>query len=86
MALGEVNAQLCAAGMPFEMDTVTIRGVPTRVWKNAPASLAALAAVGRSHGAATFLVYEDERVTFDAWHRAVAALAAQLLARGGGQG
>ena len=50
MALGEVNAQLCAAGMPFEMDTVTIRGVPTRVWKNAPASLAALAAVGRSHG------------------------------------
>ena len=86
MALGEVNAQLCAAGMPFEMDTVTIRGVPTRVWKNAPASLAALAAVGRSHGAATFLVYEDERVTFDAWHRAVAALAAQLRARGVGKG
>ncbi len=86
MALSEVEAALCAAGMPFEMDSVTIRGVPTRVWKNAPASLAALAAVGRSHGEATFLVYEDERVSFGAWHRAVAALAAQLRAAGVGKG
>ena len=81
-SLREVEALLCAPGAPFEMDTVPIRGVPTRVWKNAPASLAALAAVGRSHGDATFLIYEEERVSFDAWHRAVATLAAELRALG----
>ena len=81
-SLREVEALLCAPGAPFEMDTVTIRGVPTRVWKNAPASLAALATLGRSHGDATFLIYEDERVSFAAWHRAVAALAAELRALG----
>ena len=81
-SLHEIEALLCAPGAPFEMDTVPIRGVPTRVWKNAPASLAALAAVGRSHGDATFLVYEDERVSFAAWHRAVAALAGELRALG----
>ena len=81
-SLREIEALLCAPGAPFEMDTVPVRGVPTRVWKNAPASLAALAAVGRSHGDATFLVYEDERVSFAAWHRAVAALAAELRGLG----
>ena len=81
-SLGEIEALLCAPGAPFEMEVVEIRGVPTRVWKNAPASLAALAAVGRSHGDATFLVYEDERVTFAAWHKAVAALAQELTKLG----
>ena len=85
-SLREVEALLCAPGAPFEMETVPVRGVPTRVWKNAPASLAALAAVGRSHGDATFLVYEDERVSFSAWHRAVAALAAELRALGVNKG
>ena len=85
-SLREVEALLCAPGAPFEMDTVQVRGVLTRVWKNAPASLAALAAVGRSHGDATFLVYEDERVSFTAWHRAVAALAAELRALGVSKG
>ena len=86
MPLSAVAPLLCAPGMPFEMELVTIRGVPTRVWKNAPSSLAALAALGRSHGDATFLVYEDERVSFDAWHRAVAALAAHLQSLGIGKG
>ncbi len=78
----EIEALLCAPGMPFEMETVEIRGVPTRVWKNALPSLAALAEAGRSHGEATFLVYEDERVSFDAWFRAVATLAAHLQGLG----
>ena len=81
-SLAEARERLCAPGMPFETEQVTIRGVPTRVWKNAPPSLAALAATGRSHGAAAFLVYEDERVSFDAWHRAVANLAAHLRSLG----
>ena len=85
-SLHDIETLLCAPGAPFEMETVPVRGVPTRVWKNAPASLAALAAVGRSHGDATFLVYEDERASFTAWHRAVAALAGELRARGVNKG
>src|ERR1043165_7743609 len=43
MTIAEVNAALTAPGARFEMETVTIRGVPTRVWKNAPPSLPMLA-------------------------------------------
>ena len=85
-SLGEIEALLCAPGMPFETELVEIRGVPTRVWKNALPSLAALVAQGRSHGQATFLVYEDERVSYDAWHRAVAAFAAHLQSLGVAKG
>ncbi len=81
-SVAEVKDLLCAPGMPFELETVSIRDVPTKVWKNALPSLAALAEVGRSHGEATFVVYEDERVSFDAWFRAVATLAAHLRSLG----
>ncbi len=85
-SLSEIEAILCAPGMPFETEMVEIRGVPTRVWKNALPSLAALVAQGRSHGQQTFLVYEDERVSYDAWHRAVAAFAAHLQSLGVAKG
>ncbi len=81
-SLPEIQELLCAPGMPFEMETVEVRGIPTRVWKNALPSLAALARHGRSHGDATFLIYEDERVSYEAWFRAAAALAAHLQALG----
>lgn len=84
--VAEVRDVLCAPGMPFEMETIPIRGVPTRVWKNALPSLAALARQGRSHGEATFVIYEDERVSFEAWFRAVAALSAYLAGQGVGKG
>ena len=84
--LAEVRAELCAPGMPFEMETVTIRGVPTRVWKHALPDLRAVMAAARTHGAADFLVYGEERVSFDAFHRAVAALMAALAARGVAKG
>lgn len=64
------------------METVTIRGVPTRTWKHAPRSLAALAQASRAYGDRLFLVHEDERVTFEASYRAIATLAATLAARG----
>jgi acyl-CoA synthetase (AMP-forming)/AMP-acid ligase II len=82
LSLAECEALLCAPGERFEMETVVVRGVPTRVWKEAPENLAVLARLGRLHGDATFLVYEDERVTFRGWFRAVAALAAHLRALG----
>ena len=86
MSLAEAEAALTAPGAPFEMETVMIRGVPTRVWKNALPNLADLARAGRAHGERTFVVYEGERVSFAAWFRAVAALARHLQALGVGKG
>lgn len=86
MSLGQIEAMLCAAGQPFEMETISVEGVATRCWKNAPPSLAALAQIARTHGDKTFLVYEDERVSYDAWFRATATLAAHLQAAGIGKG
>ena len=82
MSLAEVEAVLCAPGARFEMETVDIRGMPTRVWKNAPPSLRVLADHARSHGQRLMTIYEDERVTYEAWYRAVAKLATNLRSRG----
>ena len=73
MSIDEAEAMLCAHGAPFEMETVEIGGIPTRAWKNALPTLAALVEAGRAHGDRTFVVYEDERVsfaTFDDMHDA----------------
>jgi len=82
MSIAAAHALLTAPGAPFEMEDVVIRGVPTRVWKNAPPTLRAVVQLGRAHGEAVFLVHETERVTFEAFFRAVAALAGDLRANG----
>ena len=83
MTRDQVKDALCAPGMPFEMETAEIEGVPTRVWKNALPNLAVLAAhANASFGDREFVVYKDERVTYGAWYRAVATLAHALQERG----
>ena len=82
MSLSEAEARLTAPGAPFEMETLVINGVPTRVWKNAPPSLAALIQAARAHGERPFTIYEDERVSYEANFRAVAALAHKLREMG----
>jgi acyl-CoA synthetase (AMP-forming)/AMP-acid ligase II len=86
LSLAEVNARLTAPGARFEMEEVEIRGVPTRVWKNAPPSLPMLTRFSRTHGDRLFTIFEDERISFDATFRATAALAAELARRGIGKG
>ncbi|HEV7415849.1 MAG TPA: AMP-binding protein [Tianweitania sediminis] len=70
ISLAEAHRRLCAPGSEFEMDEIIIRGQPTRVWKNAPPTLHDLLLIGRSFGEKTFLVHEEERVTFEAFARA----------------
>ena len=82
MSIAEAHRQITAPGMPCEMEELVIRGVPTRVWKNAPPSLRAVAEGGRAYGDRIFLVHEDERVSFEAFWRATAALARALAADG----
>jgi len=82
MTLAEVDAALTAPGARFEMETVAIRGLPTRVWKNAPPSLPMLARFSRLHGDRLITIFEEDRVSFEANFRASAALAAELRRRG----
>ena len=82
----ECKAILTAPGMRFEMEEVDIRGVKTRVWKNAPPNLRAIAMLGQSHGDRIFTIYQDERVSYDAWFRAVATLAHEFQSMGIGKG
>src|SRR5713101_5880403 len=81
--IAETNAALTAPGQMFEMAELEIRGVPTRVWKNALPSLVGVLEMSRAHGDKTFLVYEDEQVTFEEFFQQVAALARQLVGRYG---
>ena len=81
-SLQQIQDILCAPGARFEMETVDIRGVPTRTWKNAPPNMAALVMVSRTHGDRLATIYEDERTSYDAQFRAIAALAENLIAKG----
>jgi long-chain acyl-CoA synthetase len=82
MSIAQATALLTAPGAPFEMETLEIRGRPTRTWKNAPPSLQHCFAAGRAHGSRIFLVHEGERVTFEAFARATIQLADHMKALG----
>jgi long-chain acyl-CoA synthetase len=81
--IAAIHAQLTAPGQPFEMEHHVIRGVPTRTWKNAAPSLATLLDRSKAHGEAEFIVYQDERWTFDRHFRTAAHLANILRDRFG---
>ena len=76
--IAEVRAAMTAPGQLFEMDEVEIRGVRTRVWKHAPATLRDILEISRAHGDAPYLVYQGDRLSF-AEHYARAAAFARLL-------
>ncbi len=79
----EVTATLTAPGGPFEMEEIVVRGVPLRAWKSAPPTLRAVFELSAGHADKTFLVYEDERMTFGEHYRIVAALGHNLVERFG---
>jgi long-chain acyl-CoA synthetase len=78
VSIAEANATLTAPGQMFEMQELTIRGVPTRTWKNAPPTLRNVLDMSLAHGDATFLVYEDERTTFAEHYRIACTLGHRL--------
>ena len=83
VSIAQAHAWLTAPGSPFEIEEVSIRGVPTRVWKSAPPTLRdAFVGARAAHGAKTFLVYEDERTTYEGFARAAIAVAHALVEAG----
>jgi long-chain acyl-CoA synthetase len=82
MSLAECTARLTAPGARFEMEEIEIRGVRTRVWKNTPPTLVDIFRASLPFAAREFMVYEHDRASYGAFHRAAIALAHELIARG----
>jgi long-chain acyl-CoA synthetase len=82
----EATAQLTAPGQMFEIDRADVDGIELSVWKNAPASLRQIFELSLGHGSRDFLVYEDQRVTFDEHYRIASTLAQRLLEDGSRKG
>jgi steroid-24-oyl-CoA synthetase len=82
ISLGQAHALLTRPGSPFEMEERVIRGVRIRVWKHAMPTLREVFIAGRAYGQKTFLVYEDDRATFEAFARAALAVAEALTRDG----
>jgi long-chain acyl-CoA synthetase len=83
LSYDDAAAQVTAPGERFEIEEIDIRGVRTKVFKNAPRNLRQIFDTARSRGDATFLVYEDERWSFDDVMASVDGLAAALVERYG---
>ncbi len=78
ISIAEATEQLTSPGQPFEMEEILLDGIPTRVWKACPPSLRSILEVSRLHSDATFLVYEDERMSFEEHFCEAAAFARAL--------
>lgn len=61
------------------MSTIEVRGIPMRVFDNAPPNVRALWAATAGHGDATYLVFEDEHLSYAEVHAAVRSLAHALI-------
>jgi len=72
-------AAITGPGGGFELVEEEVRGQKLRVFKRTPPSLRKLFARARARGDETFLVYEDERLSFAEVMRGVDALAAALV-------
>jgi long-chain acyl-CoA synthetase len=82
MSIAEAHARLTGPGSPFEIEEQVIRGIPTKTWKNAPPTLRDVFLNGQRFKDREFLVYDDDRATYDAFGRATITLAHRLIADG----
>jgi long-chain acyl-CoA synthetase len=86
MSIAQAHALMTAPGSPLEIEEVVVDGVKLKSWKNQPPTLRTIVEAAKGHGDRVFLVYEDERVTYDAFFRAVSALAREYQAQGVAKG
>jgi long-chain acyl-CoA synthetase len=82
ISITEATRQMTAPGQIFEMETIEIRGIATRVWKHAPSTLRQVADLTLNHAEKDFLVYGNERVSFERHYRLAATVSRRLAAIG----
>ncbi|MEM1435946.1 MAG: class I adenylate-forming enzyme family protein [Pseudomonadota bacterium] len=80
--LDAVWAGLTAPGQPFEINTLPIRGNPTRVFAEGPATLRDVWLASTPFAERDYLVYEDERWSYARAHAEVASLCQWLIDQG----
>lgn len=79
MSIAAANAALSGPGSPLALNDTLINGVTYKVYAEAPPTLRDLLVAGRAaFHAREFLIYEDERITYEAMSRAVAHFARTL--------
>lgn len=78
MSIEDANRQLAAPGTPLAVAEGEINGVRMKYYPEAPPSLRFLVDISAFHGEREYLVYEDERASFAAHHKAVSHLAHAL--------
>ncbi|WP_428390313.1 class I adenylate-forming enzyme family protein [Lichenicoccus sp.] len=82
VSLANAHAMLTAPGAMFEMEALTVDGHTVRAWKNGPKTLTEVFEASQAFGERIFLVYEQERVSYDAFGRAAMHIARTLVERG----
>lgn len=80
--LAKVRAELCTEGQLFEIEEIDVGGNRVRAWKHAPRSLRDFWLTTAGHGDATYLVYGDERWTYNEAHDQVSRIARWLADNG----
>src|SRR5579859_2063707 len=78
-----VIGELTAAGGPFEIATVPVRGLPMRAFTGGFGSLRDILELSRGYADREFLVYDGDRWTFERHFQLAAGLAARLTGRYG---
>ena len=84
LSIAEADQQLTGSGQLFETGEIDIPRDPRpKVWKNCPPTLRDILLLSRGHGEADFIVYEDERLTFEEHFRVSAHVGGILRRRFG---
>jgi len=86
LTIAQATAQMTAPGQMFETERATINGIEMNVWKHAPANLRQILDLSLNHATRDFLVYEDERITFDEHYRIASTIAERLVNLGVNKG
>src|SRR5689334_14461443 len=86
VSLSEARALLTRPPSRFETEELEIRGIRTKVWKHAPATLRDVFLAGQAHADRCFIVYEGERVSFAGFSRAALTLGKTLVDGGVNRG
>ena len=74
-----LDKKLTAPGSPFEIEEVEIRGTTTAVWKNAFPNLRAIVEHSRQFAERDYLVYEEQRLSYEQHYQQVVTLGHALI-------
>ena len=78
--------EITGPGSPFAVTTEVVRGVALKSFAAAPPNMRSMWEMSAGHGDKDYLVYEDERYTYNEMHAMVRKLAQHLVAHGVGSG